>query len=400
MRDLFWPSRRTAGPVVRGLQFAYEKAGLVLRGEPIPWNADAVLADAVVRFPDQLSRRKSDFTLRVAGQPPIAAATMHRHEDGESFLLQFRLGVPRGPGVVEIGYRAAKVGQASLKVLGLEAFLDGVQIRAPAIHVRLGDQYVPCQAFVGAQGRGFQACGLLTSDSCLAPLRDLDCAVVFTERRSGEPCRVPIRLTSAQLSSHEATICVACPRRPRRLGAWIVEWELAGRVLARSELRVLSRHALGRSLYLADARFVVRADGRDLQTARRPPRRESGAQAGPSFLVASREPGIAALCSLSIGLQGGASAARRIVHEQDDVLITDAPTLFSPGLASAEDLADGVAFDLFAGASRLGVLPLQETPAARFSSEGGFAAAEEFDWTGAADDELSDRLGRLMDAAD
>ena len=59
------------GPRIRHIQTAYEKAGCIVRGEPIPWNADAVLIEVHAWFPLRASPR-SEFALDVSGEPRSA----------------------------------------------------------------------------------------------------------------------------------------------------------------------------------------------------------------------------------------------------------------------------------------------------------------------------------------
>ena len=49
MTDL-WSMHRI-GPQPQALHYSYEKAGLTLHDQPIPWNAEAVLVEALVRLP-------------------------------------------------------------------------------------------------------------------------------------------------------------------------------------------------------------------------------------------------------------------------------------------------------------------------------------------------------------
>ena len=74
-----------SGPRLQTLRFGYETAGLVVRDEPIPWNADSVLVEAVLtRVP--AASRKTDFRLRLAGQ--TATAEFGRPQaEGEHRLL-------------------------------------------------------------------------------------------------------------------------------------------------------------------------------------------------------------------------------------------------------------------------------------------------------------------------
>ena len=55
-------------------------------------------------------------------------------------------------------------------------------------------------------------------------------------------------------------------------------------------------------------------------------------------------------------------------------------------------------FELRVGTRSLGVLPLAPAPSASFNSEGAFKAPIDYTWSAAADDELNERLARLMSA--
>src|SRR5262245_59689710 len=64
------------GPRIRHIHTAYEKAGTVVRGEPIPWNADAVLIEVHAWFPVRTSPR-SEFAIDMSGEPPLLPVSLH-----------------------------------------------------------------------------------------------------------------------------------------------------------------------------------------------------------------------------------------------------------------------------------------------------------------------------------
>jgi hypothetical protein len=123
--------------------------------------------------------------------------------------------------------------------------------------------------------------------------------------------------------------------------------------------------------------------------------REDVTRLGPCFLVASREAGMAGLCSVQVRAQVPGSVTPPLLLEQD-VLISDGPTVVAPGTLDAADLEQVQGFELSVKGQSLGVLPLQPAPAAIFTSEGGFHTSPEFAWSQAADRELSQRLDRLF----
>src|SRR5260370_1586749 len=69
MHDLL-PLHRT-GPQPQALHFSFEKAGLTLDDPPIPWNAEAVLVESLIRLPARAGRRQAHFPRRPPGPDPL-----------------------------------------------------------------------------------------------------------------------------------------------------------------------------------------------------------------------------------------------------------------------------------------------------------------------------------------
>jgi hypothetical protein len=63
----------------------------------------------------------------------------------------------------------------------------------------------------------------------------------------------------------------------------------------------------------------------------------------------------------------------------------------------AADVQSVATFELRQKGEVLGVLSLCPVPTANFTSEGGFKAPNEFAWTPTAEEELSERLSKLLD---
>ena len=69
MHDLWTLTRSSPQP--KTLHYSFEKAGLVLHDQPVPWNAEAVIVEALVNLPDGALGRKAEFSLRMPGRDPI-----------------------------------------------------------------------------------------------------------------------------------------------------------------------------------------------------------------------------------------------------------------------------------------------------------------------------------------
>src|SRR5580692_2582448 len=104
-----WPMYRNR-PQPQALHFSYEKAGLVMPDQPIPWNAEAVIVEASLRLPLSAGRRKTDFRVRVAGHEPVPAEQLRRHETDDAYRISFRLPPPGVTTYAELLFRDRTLG--------------------------------------------------------------------------------------------------------------------------------------------------------------------------------------------------------------------------------------------------------------------------------------------------
>jgi hypothetical protein len=393
MSDL-WPMHRL-GPQPQALHYSYEKAGLTVHDQPIPWNAEAVLVEALFKLP-AAARRKSDFQLRLPGSVVFPAENLRREEGDERHRLFFRLPpVPRTI-TAEVMWRSAVLGQLTLPVLSRDEFLQNLRMQMPTLVVRLADQSVACTTFVSTQCKGLIANAVLTSPTSLVPLLDMGLQVEFRSERGGPSHVVPAQLCSSQLAGRQALVTVVPRKFPRRMGTWLATWTLADRPLATLRVRAISQRLFQRSLRIADTRFLVQSAKEGVSVRRQVPSLETGDRVGPCFLVSSREPGMAGLCTVQVRAQVAGAVQQPLLMEQE-VLITDGPTPVAPGTLDANDLTQVGGFELRIKDNVLGVLSLSPAPAATFTSEGGFKPPDQFLWSAAAEEELNDRLSKLLD---
>jgi hypothetical protein len=395
MSDLLPTYRIASAP--RALDYSFEKAGLVLHNQPIPWNADMVLVEARLRLSAATARRPEEFTLHVPGTPPINSDAVCLLVGGsQRYSAVFRIPPPSATQTVAVRWREQELGRLELPVLSRDQFLAGLRLNLPTLAVRIGEESIPCKTFVASQCRGLLASALLTSPTSLVPLVDLDLAVEFREERAGAPQRIAVRLSSSQLAAREALVTVAPMKYPRKTGTWLASWRLGERELARQEVRGISLTQFHRSMRLSSARYVLQQDDGTVRLARALSDGEHRERIGPCFLVCSREAGMAGLCSLRVTAQVSGAVRSPLLWEQD-VLVTDGPVIIAPGTLEAVELAQVHGFDLSLRGKSLGVLPIRPAPTATFTSEGGFREPEEFSWTSAADAELDQRLSRLLE---
>jgi len=398
MSDL-WPFYRIS-PQPQALHYSYEKGGLTVADQPIPWNAESVTVEACLRLRHTTTRRKTDFALRLAGRDPILADDMRRQDDS-LHRLTFRFEPPGVTTTAEVLFRNSVLGQLTLPYLTRDEFLQGVRLQMPTLFARLGADSVACQTFVASQCKGLIASAVLTSPTSLVPMLDTDLSVTLRNERGGSPLQLTARLCSSQIAGRHALITVSPKKFPKQIGAWLVTWALGENVLATHRIRSISTRAFQRSLRVVDTRFVLGWAKGNVSLARQVPpgEKEKPARVGPCFLVCSREPGMAGLCELQVRAQVPGSVQPPLLMEQT-VLITDGPTAFAPGTLDTNEIGQISGFELWLKGQPLGVLSLCPAPTATFTAEGGFKAPHDFAWSPAAEEELTERLNRLIEGGE
>ena len=94
-----------------GLHYGYEKSGLSIRDQPIPWNAEMAFVEAEIPLSASGPRRKSDFQLYIPRQDIIVAETLRREEPTESQRVYFQFAPPGRTTVAQLVYRGRLLGR-------------------------------------------------------------------------------------------------------------------------------------------------------------------------------------------------------------------------------------------------------------------------------------------------
>ena len=229
MRDL-WPIYRMAARP-QSFHFSYEKGGLLIADQPIPWNAEVVLVEALVRLRPVHPRRKNDFTLRLPNGQTVSAESLRQQTTEDRARVSFRFAPPAETATAELLWHdATSLGRITLPVLSCDEFLQNLRMQLPTLSVRIGEQNVACQTFVSTQCRGIMASAVLNSPTSLVPLLDLGLHVEFRSERGGAVHTVPARLCSSQLADRQALVTVMPRGFPRRIGTWVATWTVADRL--------------------------------------------------------------------------------------------------------------------------------------------------------------------------
>jgi hypothetical protein len=384
-----------------GLHVRYEKAGLILDALPVPFNADAVIVEANVRLPKQMPRVKSDFTLRWSGdEPPTSAEFLVEQTPKKPMRVFFRVPRPKETRTASIHWREQLLGQVEVPILGMTGIVNGFTLDMPTVYVALGDNTVASQAFVSSQAKNVMASAILRAPCLLAPASDLGIRIQLKSERRGDVQTIRIALTPEQLSKRQTLVTVQLPK-PRTIDTHEVSWWIASRCLHTQRFRTISKKTLMRSLRITATRFQVEMANGILHATRSLPMRDGKlvldgiAALTPKFYVCSDEAGLAGLVPMTLRALVGDMI--KTLEIEDAVLVTDGPRAVGFTALAAGELANLQHFTLATGATVLGNLALTPAPSASFNAEGGFAPLDDYLWSPAAEEQLQDRLGKLLD---
>jgi hypothetical protein len=390
-----WPLSRP-GAQAQAMHCSYEKGGLVVDSQPIPWNADAVVVECLARLPSAAARRREDFLLRIPGREPVPLDNLRREEEDNRYRLHFRLPPPKQTTNAEVVWRHHRLGEMTLSVLPRTDFLKKLNLQFPTLAVRLGSQAVACQTFVTTQCKGFVASAVLQSPTSLAPLIDVPLQVDLRMEGHASGTLVPVRLASSQLKGKQALLTVCPAKLPRKSGTYVASWMVDDQLLATQKIKAISKSQFLNSLRISDTRLILQTTRGDVRLARQMPATEGIARIGPCFLVSSGEIGMAAVCPMRVCAHLADGLQTPVLLEQE-ILVTDGPVPFVPGTLDVAEMAHMIAFELRIGKRALGTLPLTPAPVATFDAEGGFKPPPDYGWSSVAEEQLHDKLAKLLE---
>ena len=384
-----------------GLHVRYEKAGLILDALPIPQSADAIILESNVRLPADAPREKQDFTLQCACHetPPFAELVM-RDKSKRFLRVFFRLNVAAESSRAIVPWREHLLGEIDVPIVKSSILIESFALEMPTVHASLAGHAIAGRTFVTGQAKNLFASAVARSQCTLAAANDWDFHVQVRNARDENIGTVGMPFTSDAMRRRETLTTALLPRLPK-IGAYEVSWHLAARTLAAVRIRVISKRTFSQSLRVSATRFRLKMKDGEWHSARSLPGRdgrlalESVDLVTPVFYVSSKEPGIAGVAPFTIrAMMDGVLTTLAI---EKDVAVTDGLRAVALAGMPATEIQRVKHFTLASGEITLGNLATEPAPAADFTAEGGFAPLDDFLWSPAAEEQLNDRLGKLLD---
>ena len=209
MNEIVTPHRIVSQP--QALYFSCEKAGLLLQNQPIPWGAESVLVEALLRLPPA-ARKKADFSLRMPGYDAVPAESIRKDDTSDKHRLFFRFNPPVCSTIGEVYWRHHPLGKIDLPLLTADEFARELRAHLPTVFVDVGGQNVAAQSFVANQCKGLDR----LAPSCAAPPGWRRCLTSGSEVSSAGNARAGPTRRRSRLWRHSSTEKRRWWRRRRR----------------------------------------------------------------------------------------------------------------------------------------------------------------------------------------
>ena len=158
MNDIVTPHRIVSQP--QAIYFSCEKSGMVLHNQPIPWNAEAVLVEAILRL--RLPHVERPISPCHPGREPVIAESLRKDEASISIgsFSAWPTGNFREGRTLLASSSPGRTGTAGLDPGRLRA-RSQVQLQTTFVH--LGRQSVAAGAFVSTQCKGVHGPAIVRS---------------------------------------------------------------------------------------------------------------------------------------------------------------------------------------------------------------------------------------------
>ncbi len=383
---------RRARPRAISATIGFERMGVTRWESPVPWTADALVLDILLRGP-VAANRKQDFSLRLPSVTFLADAL--RPDADDRYRITFRFLVPAASRRADLLWRGRVFATISVPVLTPGEFLAALTASGSTLTVQMAGSALAATSFVPDSSDGLVASAVLRCRMELTPLAELGLKAVFTDDLTARPHAVPVTLSAAQLNRTEAVVAALCPESTRRAGGWWVSWVAGDRTLTTQRLQAIPVARFEAGVRLLETRFALLDAGGSVRTVKLPPSLTGVSSVGPCFVLSSSDAGAVGVCRFEVlGVNAGDPCP--LIVREAEVVVADSPTLFVPGLFDPVEVGRVSGFELRLRGRLLGVASLRPVPTAAINAEGAFTPPADFAWTSAADDELVDRLRRLQ----
>ncbi|MCS7022776.1 MAG: hypothetical protein NZU63_13235 [Gemmataceae bacterium] len=376
----------------RSLRWGYEVAKLAVWTDSIPWFAEAVLLRLVLSGQAPLVWRRTDFMVRWAEAPPAACQDIHLC-DNDQFELEFRLtSVPPPDMPVIVYWRDQAILSVHVPRLSLLEYLHSLRWHCSGVTMRCGQHAITARCFSRRSLRSLAVAAVVTSPYTLVPLAQLQPFLRIQAFPVGQCWEMPLNLTADQQLATEACLIQPFPPLTPQYNTWSLEWRTSHHRLHAETINVVRPELWERDVTVLDTCFVVGTAGGWVRQ-RELPAPKRGTSFGPCFILQAPG-GSAGLIRLNVYAHTFQRPLGRLLR-RETVLVTDAPTVYLPGMFQAHELPQLTRFELRTAQRTLATLPLSHAPHARLTAEGGFVSAPDFVWTEATEAELLERLNRL-----
>jgi hypothetical protein len=209
----------------------------------------------------------------------------------------------------------------------------------------------------------------------------------------GKQWDIPLELGAQQQLATQTLLVQPLPALTNSTTQWTLEYQAGGQSLHNQTVELWPSEIWEQQVAVVESCYVVGHPEQGWMRQREPPAAVSADLFGPCFVLQA-PPHSAGVLPLSVYVRRRQRLQPRLI-QRESLLVTDAPTVYVPGLFSQRQWPLLAGFELRCGSRVLAHISWSQAPQARFTAEGGFVPPPECVWNEATESELFERLSRL-----
>ncbi|MEZ6139354.1 MAG: hypothetical protein R3B84_02175 [Zavarzinella sp.] len=360
----------------RLLHLRVQQDGLLYENVPILWCADTIWIEGTLKLPVG-ARNKAEYRLHLADGKQVQATHLKQIDNSERFRLIFRLPPPANTTSAVVRWRQHEVGTIELPVVSKEEYSQHLQLDGAFSQIWENGTTNMGGTFISGQNHGWIIHTTIQHRVGLYGLSELP-IVLELSHEADVPHHWDLVLPKHLLRGKSAQVPIFLPRLPKKAINYHATWSVAGDVRHSQRLQLLTAKQFVANLRLISQVMV----GTHSQY--------------PVFLLGSTSPRGTGKFGYELIFQ--ASKEMPPVPQTGQCTMENGLLVIRGTELTVDQFRGDHRYWLLIEGRQITELTPTSAPVVKFDAEGGFSTIfdADFTWNDAADEELYDRLSKIM----
>lgn len=362
----------------QSITIGYEIQGLRIDRALIPWNADSLLVEMLIRFPPKSPCAPKDFLITMGDDDPLIGNEIQITSEGEfnSGKVLFRADPPVKNVTAKVYIKNKLRHEMAIPFLSREKFLKGLSFNQASLSCLYDQGAVACKSYYPAGIRNMSIGGIIKSVHGFEPLLGTTLALALTMGKNKKI--LPWTPNIPQAGEAMIPLTIPLGTFPRKMGVLESSLLVDGEEIGGGKFQGLSTPEFLRTIEILRAGFVVWNENNMPHLWDNLDSLKAGHRFGPTFWLHSDLQDCVGLADGKINgyLHG---SVQPMTLWEGKIPITHVPRLFSPLSMASTHFQELKLFELVIARHPVSRISLASKPKAIFTNEGTIASPVSMD---------------------